>query len=221
MEIRDLPHVPLFRGLAEEETALALAALNARRLPFRRGRQLLQAGQCTGRFGLVLAGRVHIEHLDVWGSKTLLGQAQEGDLFAETYACLPHEPMLVQVTAASDGEALFLDGALLLAPGSEPWRQQLTRNLLEIAARKNLELARRNLYTAPKTIRGRVTAYFSALAVKSGSLRFTLPYDRQQLADYLGVDRSALSSTLSQMQRDGLLVLGRRTVELRTPPETL
>lgn len=193
MEIRDLPHVPLFRGLAEEGTALALAALNARRLPFRRGRQLLQAGQCTGRFGLVLAGRVHIEHLDVWGSKTLLGQAQEGDLFAETYACLPHEP----------------------------WRQQLTRNLLEIAARKNLELARRNLYTAPKTIRGRVTAYFSALAVKSGSLRFTLPYDRQQLADYLGVDRSALSSTLSQMQRDGLLVLGRRTVELRTPPETL
>lgn len=164
---------------------------------------------------------MHIEHLDVWGSKTLLGQAQEGDLFAETYACLPHEPMLVQVTAASDGEALFLDGALLLAPGSEPWRQQLTRNLLEIAARKNLELARRNLYTAPKTIRGRVTAYFSALAVKSGSLRFTLPYDRQQLADYLGVDRSALSSTLSQMQRDGLLVLGRRTVELRTPPETL
>src|SRR5699024_351844 len=147
MEIRDLPHVPLFRGLAEEETALALAALNARRLPFRRGRQLLQAGQCTGRFGLVLAGRVHIEHLDVWGSKTLLGQAQEGDLFAETYACLPHEPMLVQVTAASDGEALFLDGALLLAPGSERWRQQLTRNLLEIAARKNLELARRNLYT--------------------------------------------------------------------------
>ena len=77
------------------------------------------------------------------------------------------------------------------------------------------------MYTAPKTIRGRVTAYFSALAVKSGSLRFTLPYDRQQLADYLGVDRSALSSTLSQMQRDGLLVLGRRTVELRTPAETL
>ena len=221
MELQDLPATPLFRGLTEEEARRALTALDARRRSFVKEELLLQAGHCITHMGLVLRGRVHIEHLDVWGSKTLLGQAGEGDLFAETYACLPHEPMLVQVTAASDGEALFLDGALLLAPGSEPWRQQLTRNLLEIAARKNLELARRNLYTAPKTIRGRVTAYFSALAVKSGSLRFTLPYDRQQLADYLGVDRSALSSTLSQMQRDGLLVLGRRTVELRTPPETL
>ena len=221
MEMQTLSSTPLFRGLTPEETGRALEALDARRKTFTKEELLLQAGHCVTHMGLVLKGRVHIEHLDVWGSKTLLGQAGEGDLFAETYACLPHEPMLVQVTAASDGEALFLDGALLLAPGSERWRQQLTRNLLEIAARKNLELARRNLYTAPKTIRGRVTAYFSALAVKSGSLRFTLPYDRQQLADYLGVDRSALSSTLSQMQRDGLLVLGRRTVELRTPPETL
>ena len=66
-----------------------------------------------------------------------------------------------------------------------------------------------------------MTAYFSALAVKHGNLQFSLPFDRQQLADFLGVDRSALSSTLSQMQREGLLTLGRRTVELHTAPEDL
>lgn len=219
MEIQELPHTPLFHGLPSEQLPAILAALEARRRPFAKEELLLQAGHRMTHMGLLLSGCVHIEHLDVWGNKTLLGQAEEGDLFAETYACLPQEPLLVNVTAASDGEALFLSVAHLLQPGPENWRQQMTQNLLHIAARKNLGLARRNLYTAPKTIRGRVTAYFSALAVKNGSLRFSLPFDRQQLADFLGVDRSALSSTLSQMQRDGLLTLGRRTVELHTAPE--
>lgn len=220
MEIRDLNQSALFRGLTAEEVQQALQALDARRQSFAKDELLLQAGPCITHMGLVLTGRVHIEHIDVWGSKTLLGQAGAGDLFAETYACLPQEPLLVNVTAATDGEALFLAAAKLLHPGDVPWLQRMTQNLLQIAARKNLGLARRNLYTAPKTIRGRVTAYFSALAVKNNSLRFTLPFDRQQLADFLGVDRSALSSTLSQMQRDGLLTLGRRTVELHTQPET-
>mgnify|MGYP002801149063 CR=1 FL=1 len=95
----------------------------------------------------------------------------------------------------------------------------MAQNLLQIAARKNLGLARRNLYTAPKTIRGRVMAYFSALSVKNGSLTFSLPFDRQQLADFLGVDRSALCSALSQMQRHGLLTWGRRPGQLHTAPE--
>ena len=125
------------------------------------------------------------------------------------------------MTAATDGEALFLSAERLLHPGREPWLQQMAQNLLQIAARKNLGLARRNLYTAPKTIRGRVTAYFSALAIKNDSLQFTLPFDRQQLADFLGVDRSALSNALSQMQREGLLTLGRRTVVLHTDPQEL
>ena len=133
--------------------------------------------------GVVLAGRVHMEHLDVWGSKTLLGQAGPGDLFAETYACLPDEPLRVSVVAAENGEALFLETGQLLQCGCEPWRWKLTQNLLRIAARKNLGLAQRSLYTAPKTIRGRITAYFSMLARQNGSLRFTLPFDRQQLAD--------------------------------------
>ena len=107
--------------------------------------------------------------------------------------------------AAENGEALFLETGQLLQCGCEPWRWKLTQNLLRIAARKNLGLAQRSLYTAPKTIRGRITAYFSVLARQNGSLRFTLPFDRQQLADYLGVDRSALSAELGRMQREGLL----------------
>ena len=129
------------------------------------------------------------------------------------------EPLRVSVVAAENGEALFLETGQLLQCGCEPWRWKLTQNLLRIAARKNLGLAQRSLYTAPKTIRGRITAYFSVLARQNGSLRFTLPFDRQQLADHLGVDRSALSNALSQMQKEGLLVIDKREVELKQVEE--
>ena len=208
MESCKLPDVPLFRGLTETEAAAAIEALRMRRRPFAKGEVLLEAGCTAPPLGVVLAGRVHMEHLDVWGSKTLLGHAGPGDLFAETYACL-----------AESGEVLLLDTDQLLRCGCEPWRWKMTQNLLRIAARKNLGLAQRSLYTAPKTIRGRITAYFSVLARRSGSMQFNLPFDRQQLADHLGVDRSALSNALSQMQREGLLTLDRRKVELRQVDE--
>ena len=219
MEICKLPDVPLFRGLTEEEAEAAVTALRMRRRFFVKGEVLMEAGQCVTALGVVLAGRVHMEHLDVWGSKTLLGQAGPGDLFAETYACLPEEPLLVSAVGAQSGEVLFLETEQLLQRGCEPWRWKMSQNLLRIAARKNLNLAQRSLYTAPKTIRGRITAYFSVLARRSGSMKFTLPFDRQQLADHLGVDRSALSNALSQMQRDGLLVIDKRSVELRQAEE--
>ena len=192
--------LPLFAGLAAGDIPAALAALDALCRPFAKGETLLEAGQRGAPMGVVLAGRVLIEHLDLWGNRTLLGRAAEGELFAETYAFLPDQPMLVSVVAAERGEALFLDPGKLMAPGCEPWRWQMMQNLLHILAGKNLNLARRSLYTAPKTIRER---------------EFELPFDRQQLADHLGVDRSALSSTLSAMQRDGLLTIDRRRVCLK------
>ncbi len=219
MENYQLSAVPLFSGLTEEEIRAAEKALQMRRKTFAKGEVLLAAGQRAPALGVVLAGRVHMEHLDVWGAKTLLGQAGPGDLFAETYACLPDEPLLVSAVAAEGGEAVFLDVNLLLQSGCEPWRWRMTQNLLRIAARKNLGLAQRSLYTAPKTIRGRITAYFSVLARRSGAAKFTLPFDRQQLADHLGVDRSALSNALSGMQKDGLLVINKREVELKQVEE--
>ena len=85
----ELPDVPLFRGLTTDEAEAAVTALRMRRRAFAKGEILLEAGQRAPALGVVLTGRVHMEHLDVWGSKTLLGQAGPGDLFAETYACLP------------------------------------------------------------------------------------------------------------------------------------
>ena len=214
-----LTECALFRGLRRAQIREMLPCLSARQARFRRGQFLLRAGDRASSAGIILSGEAEVLQEDFWGNRNLLAAVGPGDLFAETYACLPEEPLLVSVVAVESGEALLLDTDQLLRCGCEPWRWKMTQNLLRIAARKNLGLAQRSLYTAPKTIRGRITAYFSVLARRSGSMQFNLPFDRQQLADHLGVDRSALSNALSQMQREGLLTLDRRKVELRQVDE--
>ena len=114
---------------------------------------------------------------------------------------------MVNVTAAKDTEALLLNIRRVLEPCSKvcPYHVRLVRNLLALCAGKNLQLSRRVLHTGPKSRRKRLLSYFSECIKRTGSYSFEIPYNRQQLADYLSVERSALSNELSIMQRDGLI----------------
>ena len=124
-----------------------------------------------------------------------------------SHRCVPGEKLLVDVFAAEVTEVLFLNVGKMLSqcPNSCGHHTQLIRNLLAISAQKNLQLSRRIFNTSSKSIRGRLLSYLSDQAVKNESERFDIPFNRQQLADYLGVDRSALSAELGKMQREGLL----------------
>ena len=204
MDIQFLLHTPLFLGAKPEELKSLLAAMEAAERAFPKGEVIHQAGEHTSRLYLVLFGGVTVENHDAWGNRTILGHVAPGEVFAETYACVPGEPLMVDVAAVQDTEVLFLDMGLLLS-GEGPHHGTLLRNLLTITARKNLALSRRIFYTSSKTIRGRLLSYLSDQAVLQNSPSFSIPFDRQQLADYLGVDRSALSNELGKMRRDGLL----------------
>ena len=166
--------------------------------------------------GLVLSGGVNIEIDDLWGNKTILGHVDAGQLFAETYACIPGEPLMVSVVASEKSSVLFLNAGKLITTcqSSCTHHNKLIQNLLQISAQKNLALSRRSLHTSSKTIRGRLLSYLSEQAKRSGSYRFTIPFNRQQLADYLGVDRSAMSNELSKMQREGILLYHRNSFVL-------
>lgn len=159
----------------------------------------------------MLSGSVSIENDDVWGNKSILDKVGPGQVFAETYACVPGEPLMVSVVAAEDTEILFLDVSRALDGCSNACGSQsrLLRNLLSISARKNLHLSRRIFHTSSKSIRGRLLSYLSFQAAQHGSNDFEISFNRQQLADYLSVDRSAMSNELSKMQRDGLLTVNR------------
>ena len=219
MDLDFLTQTQLFRNIPVGELSGLLNCLRAVRRQYEKGAVLCSAGERTASIGLVLSGSVHIESDDVWGNKSILSSVGPGQVFAETYACLPDEPLMVSVTAAEDTAVLFLHAPHMLAPCTQTCicHAQLIRNLLFVSARKNLELSRRAFHTAPKTIRGRLLSYLSMQAIRAGSDSFSIPFDRQQLADYLGVDRSALSAELGRMRREGLLDFRKNWFHLQRP----
>lgn len=211
-----IQQVALFRGMDEAELAAALSALSAKEITYEKDETILYAGNVSEHMGLVLEGSVTIESNDVWGNRTILSHIEKGGTFAETYALLEDEPMLVDVIANEKSNILFLRiGSLnLLQQDISPWRVKLIGNLLRISSQKNLHLSGRSFHTAPKSIRGRVMAYLNSVSLQKNKIDFDIPFDRQQLADYLNVERSALSRELSNMQQDGLIIVRRNHFEI-------
>ena len=196
-----------FIGMTEDELSSALLFLQAEEKAFDKGQTILHAGDVTEKLGLVLEGSVTIESNDAWGNRSILSHVGPLQLFAETYALLHDEPLLVDVVANEASCVLFLRVRDVHAFGamSQPWAFKLMANLLRISSMKNLHLSGRSFHTAPKTVRGRVMAYLNTVSLQEKSSEFDIPFDRQQLADYLNVERTALSKELGKMQADGLI----------------
>lgn len=222
MDLQNLENTELFRGASRAELEEMLRCLDTEIRRYRKGETILRMGDRTRRLGLVLSGGVTLENNDAWGKRTVLGHVGEGEVFAETYACLPDQPLMVNAVAAAETRVLFLDVGRLFSgqPGCVHQRV-LVRNLLNITARKNLALSRRSFYTSSRTIRERLLSYLSDQAVLQGSDRFSIPFDRQGLADYLGVDRSALSNELSKLRREKLVYTEKNQFHLLKQEESL
>ena len=207
MDMTFLLESGIFKSMTPDEISASLCALQAEEKHYKRGQLLFHAGDITERLGLVLEGSVTIESNDAWGNRTILSHVGCGQLFAETYALLGDQPLLVDVAANEDSHILFLriGGIQALAGHSELWAKKLTAGLLAISSMKNLHLTGRSFHTAPKTVRGRVMAYLNTVSLQARSREFDIPFDRQQLADYLNLDRTALSKELGKMQAEGLI----------------
>ena len=211
MDTKILSQSLLFQGISADEINLLLNCLQAETRQFHRGEIIYHAGEKTSCIGLVLCGSVSIENDDIWGNKSILDKATVGEVFAEAYACLPDTALMISVVAAENSDILFMDVSRVLSVcnNSCPFHGKLVRSLLSISSQKNLNLSRRIFHTSCKSIRGRLLSYLSFQATQHKSMEFSIPFNRQQLADYLSVDRSALSNELSKMQKDGLLQLDR------------
>ena len=197
----------IFNGMSPDEIDKALSELCAIEKAYEKNSLILRAGDITDSLGLVLYGSVTIESNDMWGNRTILSNVGKGGFFAETYALLENEPLLVDVRANENCRILFFKVGSLkkLKSNMNLWSFKLISNLLMISANKNLHLSGRSFHTSPKTIRGRVMAYLSSVSLKKGSNEFDIPFDRQQLADYLNLERSALSKELGKMKKGGLI----------------
>ena len=204
MEKKALLKAPLFTGIKEDEFQSVLKLLNATERTYTKGETVFHSGSVINQLGIILEGRIQIESTDFWGNKTILDSLGEGKVFAETYA-LTKVPLMVDVTATQESKVLLLQTDNI-GSGKDEFSHIITKNLLTVSMKKNLHLSQRIFHTSSKTIRGRLLSYLSSQIPRgTPNAEFDIPYDRQQLADYLEVDRSALSAELSKMKADGLI----------------
>lgn len=216
MNYEFLSSTKLFCGMTPEKIKNALSCLNASEKEFKKGGIIYRAGDTVTEIGLVEEGSVNITVNFYCGTSNIFGHIAKGEIFAETYAAIPNKKLICDVVAAENSKILFLDINKLIngTCSSCGCHGIIIHNLLQISAEKNLKLSSRMMHTAPKTVRGRLLSYLMWQAAKSESREFNIPFTRQQLADYLGVDRSVLSAELSKMQRDGLINYRKNDIKL-------
>ena len=203
----ELSETAIFKGMSAEEIQAAMRVLQAHDRSYKKGETVFHAGETTDSMGLMLEGSVTIRSDDLWGNRTILSHVGPGPFFAATYACLSEAVLLVDVGANENCRILFFRVGALRGPTgrAEPWLLRLTTNLLVISSHTNLLLSERSFHTAPRTIRARLLAYLHTVSVQRRSAEFDIPSDRQQLADYPSIDRTALSRELGRMQDEGLI----------------
>lgn len=198
---------PLFFGISEEELAAMLACLGTREESFPKDAFLLRVGDTAESIGLVLEGSVLVIQEDIWGNRNILSKAGAGETFAAAYACAPAAALPVSVTAETPVTVLFLNvkHVLNVCPSACAYHSRIIRNLLGVLAEKNLRFGEKLTHMGQRTTRAKLMSYLSAEAQRRGKYEFDIPFSRQQLADYLAVERSGLSLELGKMRRAGLL----------------
>ncbi len=207
MDFAFLSGTELFRGIAPRDIQTLCTCLDIHKKTYPKGAMIYQVGEVAGDVGLVLEGAVNIVMNSYWGISSIFGHMEKGEVFAEAYAAIPGKELLCDVIACEDSSILFLPMARAVAPCQKccAAHLRLLQNLIQISAAKNLHLSGRMMHIAPRTIRERLLSYLSSQRMANGSNHFTIPFTRQQLSEYLEVDRSALSHELSKMQQEGLL----------------
>ena len=202
-----LQKCPLFRGIDPSELPALLNCLGAKTVTADRRQTVLREGEPARFVGVVLEGGVQILQEDYFGNRSILGLAGPGELFGESFACAGTDSLPVSVVAAQDSALLLVDCRRVLSPCEKAcgFHRSILSNLMQVMARKNLAFHQKLQITSRRTTREKLLAYLNAQAKACGRADFSIPFDRQELADYLGVDRSGLSAELSRLRREGVL----------------
>ncbi len=198
---------PLFSGVSEGELLPMLTCLGAVQASFPREAFLLHTGDTAESIGLVLSGNVLVIQEDIWGNRNILSKAGVGQTFATAYACAPGSVLNVSVTAETPVTAMFLNVKRILTVCSSACahHNRIIYNLMGELAEKNLRFSEKLTHMGQRTTRAKLLSYFSAESQRLGKYEFDIPFSRQQLADYLAVERSGLSVELGKLRSERLL----------------
>ena len=213
---------PFFKGLTDNEILSILHCVNAATISRKRDSYIFRAGDSTEVMGLVVAGCVLVIQEDLWGHRNILSKCHAGVFFGEPYAASPGAVLNVSVVADEDCDIILLNVQRLLVscPTVCEHHQKLIRNLVGVLANKILILNDKITHVGKRTTRDKLLSYLSSVSIRQASLSFDIPFDRQQLADYLCIDRAAMSSEISKLQKEGLIKTNRNHFELTVCNDT-
>lgn len=216
-----LKNCDFFSGLSEEEILSVLHCVDAKKITKSAGEYIMRAGETTSNMGLVLSGSVLIVQEDLWGHRNVMTKNGEGAFFAESYAATPNTVLNISVIAEQDCEILLLNTKrlLTLCPSACEHHNKIIRNLVTVLADKLLRFNDKITHMSKRTTREKLLSYLSAEAIRQGSTSFDIPFDRQQLADFLCVERAAMSVELSKLQKDGIIETNRNHFVMQVNPD--
>ena len=210
---------PLFASMEPQQITSVLHCVGAVVREAGAGEYILRAGDRTQAMGLLLSGSAFAVQDDLWGQRNIMGKILPPGTFAEPFAATPGAVLNVSVVASVPSKVMFLNIQRITTVCSEtcPQHALLIRNLVSVLARKNLQLNDKITHMSKRRTREKLLSYLSSESLRQGSLEFDIPFDRQQLADYLCIERSAMSAELSRLQKDGLLATERSHFRLIAP----
>lgn len=202
-----LKRTKLFSGVGDDDISTMLTCLGARLLPYKKGEHVLRQGEHLSDILVLAEGSLHIQRDDYWGNRSILGHIGVGEIFGEAYVAPESGTLLNDVIAVEDSAVFFFDVKRVISTCSSACRfhTMVVQNLFFAISEKNRGLVQKLDYMSRRTTREKLLSYLSEEAKKQNSASITLPFNRQQLADYLSVDRSAMSNELCKMRDEGLL----------------
>lgn len=197
----------LFYGIDENKIKQMMSCLHSVRKKYKAGETVWRAGNRVTQVAIVLSGRIHLESCDFWGNKSIITECLAGSSFGAPYALAKNDLLVFDAVAKDASEILFIDMETVKSPCAENCasHKQLIENLLSHVASKARGLELKISHICNRTTKEKLISYLSSEARKQGSSYIRIPFNRQELADYLSVERCAMSKQLHQMRRDGLI----------------
>ena len=211
-----LSNSDLFKGIENKDVLSILPCIGAFTRTYKKGEVVFECGQKIDNIALLLEGSLYIQSDDYWGNRSILRHISEGEIFGEAYAFSEGIGMLNDVVAIDDCVVLFLNANKILSTCASAcdFHTRLVQNLFFVISQKNTQLVGKLGFVTKRSTREKLIAYLSQESKKQNSANIVIPFNRQQLADFLSVDRSAMSNELCKMRDEGLLTFRKNNFKL-------
>lgn len=211
-----LSNTPLFHDISRDDVKDLLDCMNSHIEEFPKESFIFLAGNEPSGIGIMLEGRANIIKEDIFGNRSIIGNVEKGDIFGEVFACAQIHELPVSVETETYSKVLIMDYKKIITTCSSNCRfhNMLIKNMLQILAHKNLYLNNKNDILASRTTRDKIMKFLETVAGQKDSLSFDIPYNRQELADFLAINRSAMTKELIKMQEEGIVSFNKNHFEL-------